>query len=162
MEVEREGAVLSNQSDRLTTRRITHPITFELIDESGSTVPTGVELEYRPIDPYAVSLVFDAQGLRGDPVRWELGRDLLENGLFEPVGAGDVELWPCLDTTCHAVLMIELCGADGGTVVMQARARELRGFLSATYDLVPEGSETQLLDLDGLITALLGPEETSG
>jgi hypothetical protein len=152
---------LSHQSDRLTTQRITHPITFELIDESGATAPTEVELEYRPADPYAVSLVFDAHSTRGEPVRWEVGRDLLENGLFEPAGSGDVELWPCLDTACHAVLMIELCGADGGTVVMQAQARELRGFLNATYALVPEGSETQLLDLDGLITALLGPEETS-
>ncbi|NUQ89124.1 MAG: SsgA family sporulation/cell division regulator, partial [Glycomyces artemisiae] len=51
--------------------------------------------EYDAADPWAVRITFPGAG--GDTatgVRWMVGRDLLLQGVTDPAGEGDVQLFP--------------------------------------------------------------------
>ena len=83
---------------------------------------------------------------------------MLTQGLFEPSGDGDVHVWPCLDDTGHAVVIIEaLCSPDGEALV-QARTGDVQRFVERVNALVPAGDEATLLDVDGAIAAILAAE----
>ncbi len=133
---------------------VAHPITLRMIDQAGGSLLSGAALEYLSVDPYAVALVFETP--RGE-VRWDFGRELLAEGLYGPAGQGDVQLWPCLDTECHAVTMVELYGGTGSQALMQLTSRDVRRFLDATYLAVAAGAESRALDLDEVVECLLGP-----
>jgi hypothetical protein len=133
---------------------VTQMLGLELIDGTGAATPLEVELHYQRTDPYAVTAVF----LTGsNPVRWTFGRDLLLEGLHEPTGDGDVHVWPCMDADGAPVVLIELCSPDGEALV-QARTGELAGFLQRITSLVPVGSESQLIDVDAAVAAILAAE----
>lgn len=51
--------------------------------------------------------------------------------------------------------MLVALGGDEGSVVLRARAAEVRVFLGRTDRLVPPGREHEYLDLDGLVRRLL-------
>jgi hypothetical protein len=91
-------------------------------------------------------------------VRWTFGRDLLAAGLYEPAGDGDVHVWPCLDAQGHAVVIVELCSPDGEALV-QARTGDLTAFVEKMTKAVVPGTESEYLDVDAAIAALL---ETDG
>ena len=86
--------------------------------------------------------------------RWVFARELLASGAYEPTGDGDVHVWPCLDARGRAVTIIELSSPDG-EALMQARSDDVTEFLRRTESLVPSGSETNLIDVDGAIAQLL-------
>ena len=130
---------------------VSQSLTLDLIDASGAATPLDAELQYDPRDPYAVTTVF----LTGrSQVRWTFGRDLLATGLYEPSGDGDVHVWPCLDSEGHAVVIIELCSPDGEALV-QARSGDLSAFVERMNKAVEPGTESDHLDVDAAITALL-------
>jgi hypothetical protein len=130
---------------------VTQPVTLELIDPTGAVTPIDAELQYDPRDPYAVTTVF----MTGtSQVRWTFGRELLLEGLYEPSGDGDVHVWPCLDSDGHAVVIIELCSPDGEALV-QARTGDLNIFVDRICRAVAPGTESNHLDLDSAITAIL-------
>lgn len=130
---------------------VSQAVTLDLIDPTGAATPLEAELQYDPADPYAVTTVF----MTGrSQVRWTFGRDLLAAGLYEPSGDGDVHVWPCLDAEGHAVVIIELCSPDGEALV-QARTSDLSGFVDRMHQAVAPGRESDHLDLDTAITALL-------
>lgn len=131
---------------------VSRSLTLELIDATGEASRLDGELEYSSIDPFAVVAVFRA----GDnPIRWVFARDLLAEGLFAPVGDGDVHVWPCLSSRAEAVVLIELRSPQGEALV-QATSREVSDFLHHTFELVPRGTEDMRLDLDGAVLQLLG------
>lgn len=135
---------------------ITHPLTLELLDASGGTTPVSAELTYDVCDPYAVTARFSVQPeVAGDEsVCWVFARALLATGMYEPVGDGDVHIWPCLNARGDAVTVIELSSPDG-EALMQAFTSSVCSFLRETEALVPTGAETKYLDLDDTITRLL-------
>lgn len=135
---------------------ITHPLTLELIDASGATTAVSAELTYDVMDPYAVSAQFCVQqdARAEDSVCWVFARTLLAVGMYEPVGDGDVHIWPCLNARGEAVTVIELSSPDG-EALMQALSSEVCGFLRETESLVANGAEATYLDLDETITKLL-------
>jgi Streptomyces sporulation and cell division protein, SsgA len=137
-----------------TTMTVTAPVQLELIDASGAATPIEAELRYDATDPYAVTTVFRTGH---SEVRWTFGRDLLAQGLYEPAGDGDVHVWPCLDNQGHAVVIIELCSPDGEALV-QARTGDLRSFVDRMSKAVPLGGESELLDVDAAIAAILSAE----
>jgi hypothetical protein len=137
-----------------TTMTVTAPVQLELIDASGAATPIEAELRYDATDPYAVTTVFRTGH---SEVRWTFGRDLLTQGLYEPAGDGDVHVWPCLDNQGHAVVIIELCSPDGEALV-QARTGDLRSFVDRMSKAVPPGGESELLDVDAAIAAILSAE----
>ena len=138
---------------------VAHPITLWMIDQLGGSLLTGAVLEYHPVDPYAVSLVFETP--RG-VVRWDFSRDLLADGLYAPAGEGDVQLWPCLDTECRSVTMVELYGGTGSQALLQVASRDVRRFLDASYAAVPAGAEGRGVDLDEVVESLLGTGDATG
>jgi hypothetical protein len=133
---------------------VSQSVTLELIDSTGGSTPIESELRYDPSDPYAVTTVF----MTGrSQVRWTFGRDLLAAGLYEPSGDGDVHVWPCLDADGHAVVIIELCSPDGEALV-QARTGDLSAFVERMSKAVAPGVESEHLDVDATIAAILEAE----
>ena len=133
---------------------VAQPVTFELIDSTGASAPLDAELQYDACDPYAVTMVFM---VGRSQVRWTFGRELLAAGLYEPSGDGDVHVWPCLDAEGHAVVIIELCSPEGEALV-QARTGDLSAFVERMGRVVAAGSESDHLDVDAAIMAILEAE----
>ena len=131
---------------------VSQSVALELIDAAGASTPIQAELHYDAADPYAVTTVFLTPH---SEVRWTFGRDLLAEGLYEPAGDGDVHVWPCLDADGRAVVIIELCSPDGEALV-QAKTGDLSQFVDRMKTIVPVGSESEHVDVDATIAALLG------
>lgn len=133
-------------------------------------------LVYETTDPFAVRVRFGGRGGRADAVadttaarvapvpgdddgvEWMLGRDLLHAGLSHPAGGGDVRLWPA--RTAVDVLFLEL-RAPSGHALFELTRSVVADFLRDTERLVPRGSESELLQVDGELFTLLqgdGPE----
>jgi hypothetical protein len=129
------------------------PIEIELVDARGEGTVLVAELGYLAEDPYAVSVSIPT--LSG-PVTWRFARDLLATGVFDPAGDGDVQIWPSLSATGIAVTLVELRGADGTSVHLEAPSDAVLQFLGAAADVVAPGTESAHLDLEGLVAELLG------
>jgi hypothetical protein len=130
---------------------VVRSMTLDLIDEAGAATPLEAELRYDPSDPYAVLAVFHTSGCL---VRWVFSRELLSQGLYEPVGDGDVHVWPCLDAVGRAVVIVELSSPDG-EALLQARSDQVSDFLARTREVVPSGQESRYLDVDNVVFRLL-------
>lgn len=126
-------------------------LTLECVVASGRICNLEASFSYDSTDPYAVTMAFHT----GDTlIPWQFARDLLDRGLTMPYGDGDVHLWPSLDYQGHAVLVIEL-SSDTGEFRAQARSRDVMRFLQRSYEIVPEGQESEYVDLDGLVADLM-------
>jgi hypothetical protein len=137
-----------------TPTLVSQVLLLELVDPSGAVAPLETELSYDPADPLAVSAIFSTVAGR---VRWTFGRDLLIEGLIEPVGDGDVHVWPCVDNDGNSVVIIELCSPDGEALV-QGRTADITAFVERMTRSVAPGAESALLDVDGAIAAILAGE----
>ena len=133
---------------------VSQVLLLELVDPSGAVAPLETELSYDPADPLAVSATFSTVAGR---VRWTFGRDLLIEGLLEPVGDGDVHVWPCVDNDGNSVVIIELCSPDGEALV-QGRTADITAFVERMTGTVAHGAESALLDVDAAITAIFAAE----
>jgi hypothetical protein len=142
------------QPIRNTSEGISLPILLSCLDPWGRTVDVSTTLGYRPDDPYAVSLTFHSAS--GD-VEWVASRALLLEGLSAPCGDGDIMIYPSLDDDGGAVAVLDFCSPDG-RLIAQTDSPAVQSFLDRTFELVPAGTESSHLDIDGLIAALLGAE----
>jgi hypothetical protein len=132
-------------------------LTLELIDASGVATAVVADVTYDVADPYAVAARFCVRG--GEipdeaTVQWVFARSLLATGVYEPVGEGDVRIWPCLNSSGEAVTIIELLSPDG-VALLQGRSDEVSAFLRETEILVPPGAEATYVDVDDAICKLL-------
>ncbi|WP_326596878.1 SsgA family sporulation/cell division regulator [Streptomyces sp. NBC_01803] len=129
-----------------------------LSPERSVTVPA--LLRYRSDDPFAVHVTFHLGSEA--PVRWTFARDLLVEGLFRPSGQGDVLLWPAR-AEGRDVVWLSLRSPDGDAL-LRAPAAALSAWLERTMRLVPPGAETEQIDMDEALRALLtaSPAEGSG
>jgi len=109
------------------------------------------ELRYDPSDPYAVAVAFH-QGT--SEVVWVFARDLLMRGLSEPVGEGDVRVFPALDGDGHATVGLWL-NAPTGQAVVKAPAQPVLGFVARTTQAVWPGTEGDHVSADAAIAAIL-------
>jgi hypothetical protein len=134
-----------------TPTLVSQVLLLELVDPSGAVAPLETELSYDPADPLAVSATFSTVA---GSVRWTFGRDLLIEGLVEPVGDGDVHVWPFVDDDDNSVVMIELCSPDGEALV-QGRTPDITAFVERMTRSVAPGAESALLDVDAAIAAIL-------
>jgi hypothetical protein len=133
-----------------TTTRVTESMPLEFLDPGSTEIRLDADFTYEVADPFAVTIVFrsDAQ-----EVRWTFARELLVQGIHEPVGMGDVQLWPCLSEAGTAVVVIELRSPDG-SVMVQAPTRAVSLFVQRMLQVVPLGQEGALLDVDAALAAL--------
>jgi hypothetical protein len=127
-------------------------LTLVMSDDRTLRVPS--TLVYAIDNPYAVTAVFRTGD--GD-VTWVFGRDLLDDGLIEPVGEGDVTVWPAVEDA-RAIACLALA-SPAGSALLHVDASALRAFLDETYALVPLGTEGDHLDIDAELEALLGDAE---
>ncbi|MBK1784334.1 SsgA family sporulation/cell division regulator [Prauserella cavernicola] len=117
---------------------------------NGCTTPLLSRLSYAADEPFTVALAFRIEP--GEWVEWEFARDLLVTGLTDPVGIGDVRVRPDLSTD-EDFLVLELESPDGYAVVEIDRG-DVERFAGATVKIVPQGTESEHLDLDTLIADL--------
>jgi hypothetical protein len=134
----------------VTAQAITEPMHLEFVDTEGLSTPLDAEFEYNPSDPFAVSILFSDEPA---PVRWTFARELLIEGFYEPTGDGDVHVWPCLNTEGNAVVILEL-SSPSGEVLVQVGSRVLSSFIRKMVEMVPQGSEASVVDLDAEIAQL--------
>lgn len=137
------------------SRVLAQTLTMHSVDFHGVVRPIEASFGYDASDPYAVWITFHSA--TGD-VRWAVCRSLIASGLTEPVGEGDVQLWPSIDDDGCAVVMFEFCSPDG-ELVAHARTVDLYAFLSRTRNAVPFGHEADHLDVDTMITRLIDSAE---
>lgn len=138
------------------------PIDTVYIGPDGSEAPVPTELVYDPTVPYGVTMVFYPSS-PDDNKRWEFGRDLLDEGLDEPVegygsvGEGDVHVWNAPDCLGRTALLIMLSPPDG-TALFQMDAKHVHQFIEQTEELVAFGEESKRLDIDTTIAAIFASE----
>jgi hypothetical protein len=120
----------------------------------GTDVPVlmTAHLQYRVDDPFAVEAQFDVGD--GPPVRWLFARDLLDLGLVQAAGEGDVHVVPSRDPLGLPTVQLHLSSPDG-MAVLEAAADDVLAFLEQCYLLVPPGEESRHLDVDGTLERLL-------
>src|SRR5688500_15424836 len=141
------------------------PITLQLVGpQSWTEVPA--LLCYDTSDPFAVRIAFGDVGDdagRVDPddggIAWLVSRELLQASLDGPAGDGDIRLWPAHAAT--DVLFLHLRAPSGEALFELSRAA-VAAFLRQTETPVPSGTESDLLDLDDELQALLSGGPDSG
>jgi hypothetical protein len=136
------------------SRALSEELVLQCLDAYGRSLDLPASFGYDPSDPWAVWITF--RGPR-DEVRWAVGRDLLLQGMTDPAGEGDVQLWPSIDENGRAAVVMELCSPDG-RLVTQLLTNELYRFLTRTLAAVPLGTES--IDLDQMVAAITGDSQT--
>jgi hypothetical protein len=119
---------------------------------SGAPVLVGADLVYDPADPFAIRVCLRTDG--SPAVQWVISRDLLADGLTRPAGEGDIGVWPSVAGGV-AVVCLSLSSPDGQALLFGAHG-EVSEFVHRTFDEVPAGHESELLDLDAVVERLLG------
>jgi hypothetical protein len=133
---------------------ISHDVTLQLIAAGHASVPVPAVLRYAVQDPFAVHVRFrtgEDDG-RGD-VEWSFARSLLQQGLCEAAGRGDVVVWPEYEAD-QLVLCLSL-SSPSGMALFETGGDRVAHFLEATYAAVPAGTESVHLDLDAELAKLL-------
>ena len=109
-------------------------------------------LRYDPMDPYAVAMTVHVRGQDG--VTWLFGRELLNEGLRQSCGLGDVSIAPCPQAP-SALLHVTLRD-DASNAVLELRAAPVNEFMRMTHQLVPAGSEGSFLDIEDDVSPISG------
>ncbi|MBQ0988343.1 SsgA family sporulation/cell division regulator [Streptomyces sp. F63] len=115
------------------------------------SVPVPARLVYRTDDPYAVHITFHIGSEA--PVHWTFARELLVEGVFRPVGEGDVRVRPA-SADGRAVIRIALRSPDG-EALLQAPAAPVSAWLERILRLVEPGKELEQVPLDEALSELL-------
>ena len=122
-----------------------------LLSDSDIEVTVGARLSYSAADPFAVCM----EMVTGpdDVVLWNFSRDLLSAGTRAAAGEGDIRISP---HRVGGVARIRLdLSTPSGQATLEASLAEVVEFLTASYELVPSGAESDFLDVDGLLARLL-------
>ncbi len=131
---------------------VSYDLVLHLLSGDGDVLPLTAMLHYDASDPLAVTALFNDGG--DEPVRWVFARDLLEAGLDQSAGEGDVLIWPTRDAAGRPAIHIRL-HSPHGDALLEADADEVERFLRDTHRLVPPGTEHRYIDVDATIAALL-------
>ncbi|HEY2264664.1 MAG TPA: SsgA family sporulation/cell division regulator [Streptosporangiaceae bacterium] len=128
-----------------------------LVGPEQTIVPLMASLSYSCQDPYAVKIAFHVG--TDEPVEWTLARDLLAAALHSREGIGDVQAWPSAASDDVAgisqkVLNISMT-SPFGHAQFEASAAAVDSFLAQTYQVVPDGHESDHMDFDAELTELL-------
>ncbi|MGK5529431.1 SsgA family sporulation/cell division regulator [Streptomyces sp. URMC 129] len=133
-------------------------LALHLVLSPERSIPVPALLRYRSDDPFAVHITFHLGSEA--PVHWTFARDLLVEGVFRPSGQGDVVLWPARDEGRN-VVWLSLRSPEGDAL-LRAPAAALSAWLERTMRLVPPGAETEQVDVDEALRALLTPSPAEG
>lgn len=131
----------------MQTDDVVSDLEFALVLADADPIKVAAHLRYDSSDPFAVCVSFDAGG--SDRIEWTFARDLLNEGLWQLAGDGDVRVWPHGGTVCLA-----LCSPSGKAVLETSRGA-IADFIARTQRVVPTGRESNFIDLDRELAALL-------
>jgi hypothetical protein len=101
-------------------------------------------LQYDPTDPYAIIMTVHVRGQ--DEVRWLFSRELLDDGLRQASGDGDISIAPCPNAPSD--LLHVTLRDDVNSAVLELRAAPIVQFIRMTYGLVPSGDEGRFLTIE--------------
>jgi hypothetical protein len=138
---------------------VTAELSLGLIGPERTIVPLMASLHYTSQDPYAIKIAFHVG--TGEPVEWTLARDLLAAALHSREGIGDVQAWLSAASddsegdASGAVIMNISMTSPFGHAQFEAPAEDVARFLQRTYRIVPVGEESDFVDFDAELTALL-------
>ncbi|MET7511865.1 SsgA family sporulation/cell division regulator [Streptomyces sp. NPDC005480] len=110
------------------------------------------EFRFDPESPLAVRVEFLIEGSRR--VLWQIGRDLLQQGLHSVSGLGDVRIWPAYPGEGQATARLQLASGDMAAL-FELPVPPLAEWLEYTYELVPAGQELSAIDWDSATAGLL-------
>jgi hypothetical protein len=128
------------------------PVTVQVTALEDLPAPLPAQFHYDMTDPYAVRLSLGAPETR--PVNWVFARDLLAEGMRRPAGIGNVLVFPRHRCRPHFIRVI--LRSSAGVALVEIPASEVAAFLRQTFLLVPSGSESLYIDLDGTVAELRG------
>ncbi|MGI8814876.1 MAG: SsgA family sporulation/cell division regulator [Pseudonocardia sp.] len=117
----------------------------------GSESPVTVRLVWRASYPWAVEATFRCRVDPAEDPVWLLCRELLWDGIDNPVGAGDVGVRPIDD--CQRVELF--LSSPDGCAATALSAAALAAFLAITYQQVPAGEELLWAPMDDELIELL-------
>jgi hypothetical protein len=129
------------------TDRVVSNLQFSLVMAGGEPIKVAAHLRYDAHDPFAVCISFDSGG--SDCIEWTFARDLLDQGLWQSAGDGDVRIWPR-----GGAVFLSLCSPSGKAVLETPRPA-VADFVARARMLVPTGHESDFIDLDRELEILL-------
>ncbi|MEV5147113.1 SsgA family sporulation/cell division regulator [Streptomyces sp. NPDC052727] len=124
---------------------VRHGIRVWLAPAGTIRIPVRARFAYDRLDPCAVRVSFCPR--HQHRVTWIFARDLLADGLYFPVGAGDIHIAPD-GGPAGANVRITLSPPSGAALI-EVRRAAVRDFLRATERLVPRGREE--IDIDAFL-----------
>ena len=113
----------------------------------GQEMPLLTRWSYQQDDPFAVMMSISRPS--GRWIEWLMARDLVVEGLTGPAGVGDVRLTPFSDEEFE-VLEVKI-GDDEGFASLEFDRHLMERFLAATYEVVPLGAESTVIDVEAEI-----------
>ncbi|WP_330328487.1 SsgA family sporulation/cell division regulator [Streptomyces sp. NBC_00536] len=121
---------------------------------TGGDIDVHSVFTYRADDPFAVSIGFSCAG---EHIEWWVGREVLHEGLMWPSGipGADIRVLPLGRHGMSPSILLALTSPFGRALVEFA-THEIVAFLNATDQLVPQGTESAEIDMDGAIADMLG------
>jgi Streptomyces sporulation and cell division protein, SsgA len=131
---------------RVRTDDVLSELQFALVIADNAPIRVGAQLRYDAHDPFAVCVSFDAGG--PDRIEWTFARDLLEQGLRQEAGDGDVKIWPR-----RGAVFLSLC-SPSGRAVLETPWPAVADFIARTQRVVPAGRESDFVDLDRELDSL--------
>jgi hypothetical protein len=129
---------------------MTAELSARLLQGGNRSVAARIHLRYRSTDPYAVEMTIRVRDQQ--PITWMFGRELLDNGLRQHSGVGDVTITPCPQAPTallHVKLRDHIGSAD-----LEIRAEPIAEFLRLTYLHVPTGTEGLFVLIEDDVSAL--------
>lgn len=129
------------------TDNVVSDLQFDLLIAGAERLKVAAHVSYDTRDPFAVSVSFEAGD--GQRVEWTFARDLLDQGLWQEIGDGDVKVWP------HAgAIFLSLC-SPSGKAILETRRPGLADFMARIQCVVPVGQEADHVDFDRELESLL-------
>ena len=130
-----------------TDKNVVSDLEFALVMADAAPIRVAAHLRYDARDPFAVCVSFDAGGT--EPIEWTFARELLDQGLWQSAGEGDVQIWPGGGRVFLALR------SPSGQAVLETPRQAIADFVAHSKQVVPAGSESEYVDLDRELDALL-------
>jgi hypothetical protein len=129
------------------TDNVVSNLEFALVLADAEPIRVAAHLRYDTRDPFAVCVSFDAGGT--ERIEWTFARELLDQGLWQSTGDGDVRVWPR-----GGAVFLALCSPSGKAILETPRPA-VADFVARTQRLVPVGRESEFINLDRELDGLL-------
>jgi hypothetical protein len=139
-------------NDDREDRPIATELSARLLQQGSKSAAARIHLQYRSTDAYAIEMTIRLRDQKA--ITWLFGRDLLDDGLRQESGLGDVRIAPCPQAPTallHVTLRDDICAVD-----LEMRSAPVAEFLRLTYLEVPHGTEGLFVLIEDDVSALVG------